>query len=108
MKKNLVVKNADLETDMFVISVGKKHMKNSMKGRKKKMAKTVSETQKRAKIIEKLISLGITTEEQLKKLTPAELTVDKDITFADIMLICELQECVKNNKVFSFLAKKEK
>ena len=72
------------------------------------MAKTVSETQKRAKIIEKLISLGITTEEQLKKLTPAELTVDKDITFADILLICELQECVKNNKVFSFLAKKEK
>lgn len=107
MKKNLGAKNVDIEMDMFVISVGKKHTKNSMKGRKKKMAKTVSEAQKRAKIIEKLISLGITTEEQIKKLTPAELTTDKNITFADILLICELQECVKNNKVFSFLAKKE-
>ncbi len=71
------------------------------------MAKIVSETQKRVKIIEKLISAGITTEERIKKLTPAELTGYKDITFADILLICELQESVKNNKVISFLAKKE-
>lgn len=71
------------------------------------MAKTVSEAQKRVKIIEKLISLGITTEEQIKNLTPAELTAAKDISFADILLICKLQECVKTNKVFSFLAKTE-
>lgn len=72
------------------------------------MAKTVKEKQRRINIIEKLISLGITTEEQIKKLTPAELTACKDISFADILLICELQDCVKNNKVFSFLAKPEK
>ena len=71
------------------------------------MAKTVSKTQKRVKIIEKLNSLGITTEEQIKKLTPSELTAVKDISFAEILLICELQECVKNNKVYSFLSKKE-
>ncbi len=71
------------------------------------MAKTASKTQKRVKIIEKLNSLGITTEEQIKKLTPSELTAVKDISFAEILLICELQECVKNNKVYSFLSKKE-
>ena len=107
MKKNLDAKTADSETDMFVISVGKECTKNFMKGRKKKVAKTTSGIQKRIKIIEKLVSLGITTEEKFKKLTPAELTSAKDISFADIILICELQECVKNNKVFSFLANTE-
>ena len=71
------------------------------------MAKTISITQKRVKIIEKLISAGVATEEQIKKLTPSDLAVIKDISFTDILLVCELQECVKNNKVYSFLAKKE-
>lgn len=71
------------------------------------MAKTISITQKRVKIIEKLISAGVATEEQIKKLTPSDLTVIKNISFTDILLVCELQECVKNNTVYSFLAKKE-
>ena len=69
------------------------------------MAKTISITQKRVKIIE--ISAGVTTEEQIKKITPSDLTGIKDISFTDILLVCELQECVKNNTVYSFLAKKE-
>lgn len=93
--------------DMCAISVGKSYMKNSMEGRESQMAKAVNESQRRVKIIEKLISLGLTTEEQIKKLTPAELTAIKDISFTDILLIHELQECVKNNKVFSFIAKKD-
>lgn len=93
--------------DMCAISVGKRYMKNSMEGRESQMAKAVSESQRRVKIIEKLISLGLTTEEQIKKLTSAELTAIKDISFTDILLIHELQECVKNNKVFSFIAKKD-
>ena len=71
------------------------------------MAKTISITQKRVKFIEKLISAGVTTEEQIKKITPSDLTGIKDISFTDILLVCELQECVKNNTVYSFLAKKE-
>ena len=71
------------------------------------MAKQVSETQKRVKIIEKLIALGVTTEEQVKKLTPNDLIKSEKMSFADILLIYELQDCVKNNKVFSFLAKND-
>lgn len=93
--------------DMFVIYVGKGYMKNSMKGRKKQMAKQISETQKRVKIIEKLISLGVTDEEKIKKLTPADLIKSENIDFSEIMLIYELQECVKTNKVFSFITKGE-
>lgn len=71
------------------------------------MAKQISETQKRVKIIEKLISLGVTDEEKIKKLTPVDLIKSENIGFSEIMLIYELQECVKTNTVFSFLAKSE-
>lgn len=107
MRKNSVAKIAFTETDMCVISAIKKYIKNFTKGRKKQMAKQISETQKRVKIIEKLISLGVTDEEKIKKLTPADLIKTENIGFSEIMLIYELQECVKTNKVFSFLAKGE-
>lgn len=68
------------------------------------MAKTQNKTQKRIKILEKLITLGIKTEEDVKKLTTKDIAKDETITLADIPLICELQECVKNNRLYSFLA----
>lgn len=70
------------------------------------MAKTMNETQKRIRIIEKLISLGITNEEQIKKITPNDLLKSADISFEELIMIYDLQECVKKNRVFSFLAEK--
>ncbi len=63
-----------------------------------------NETQKRMKILEKVISLGIKTEEDIKKLTPKDLMKDESLTFADLMLIYDLQESVKNNRLFTFLS----
>lgn len=67
-----------------------------------KRAKT-SKIQYKFEMIEKLALHGITTEEQIKNLTPTEALSMKDISFDDISLIHQIQECVKENKVFSFL-----
>ena len=67
------------------------------------MAKPMNETQKRVRVIEKLISLGIT----VKKFTPNGLLKSDNISFEEVLLIYELQESVKKNRVFSFLAKKD-
>ena len=69
------------------------------------MAKTNPEIQKRLKILEKILSLGITTEDEFKKLTPKTLTKDEDVSFQELESIHDMQEAVKNNKLFSFLAK---
>lgn len=54
-------------------------------------------------VIEKLASLSINTEEQLKKLTPKELLGVESLSFKEIELIGQLQECVNENLLFSFL-----
>ena len=90
---------------MCVISVGKKYMKNSTMERRRKMAKKmkISKTQMKIEVIEKLASLGINTEEQLEKLTPKELLGVESLSFKEIELIGQLQECVNENLLFSFL-----
>ena len=80
-------------------------MKIFTKGRRNKMAKQISELQKKQRILEKLVSLGIKTEEELKKLTPNSLTKDESISFTELLLIYEMQEAVKGNRLFSFLVK---
>ena len=99
--------NADTDTEMSVIYAENRCMKNSEKRRKKQMAKPMNETQKRVRVIEKLISLGITDEEKVKKLTPNGLLKSDNISFEEVLLIYELQESGKKNRVFSFLAKKD-
>lgn len=69
------------------------------------MAKVPNEVTKRLKLLEKLISLGYTTEEDIKKLTPKDIAVIDDISFTDIIEIQQLQESIKSNKLFSYLAK---
>lgn len=69
------------------------------------MAKVPNEVTKRLKLLEKLISLGYTTEEDIKKLTPKDIAVIDDISFTDIIEIQQLQDSVKSNKLFSYLAK---
>ena len=67
-----------------------------------KRAKT-SKIQSKFEMIEKLALHGITTEEQIKNLTPKEALSMEDMSFDDISLIHQIQDCVKENKVFSFL-----
>lgn len=90
---------------MFAIFAGNRYMKIFTKGRRNKMAKQISEIQKKQRILEKLVSLGIKTEEELKKLTPSSLTKDESISFTELLLIYEMQEAVKENRLFSFLVK---
>ncbi|MCM1364970.1 MAG: hypothetical protein NC122_07955 [Faecalibacterium sp.] len=68
------------------------------------MAKIQNEMQKRMKILEKVISLGYKTEEDIKKLMPKDLLKDESLSFTDLLLIYDLQESVKNNSLFSFLS----
>lgn len=60
-------------------------------------------TQMKFEAIEKLASLGITTEEQLKTLTPKEVLANESLSFKEVELIGQLQECVNENLLFSFL-----
>lgn len=70
-----------------------------------KKSRVPNEISKRFKILEKLISLGFTTEEDIRKLTPKDITVNDDISFTDIIEIQQIQESVKSNKLYSYLAK---
>lgn len=72
------------------------------------MAKVPNEVAKKFKALEKLVSLGIKTEDEVKKLTPKDLMDAKDISFADILMIYQIMESVKQNRLFSFLVKYEK
>ena len=63
----------------------------------------VSKTQMKFEVLEKLASLGINTEEQLEKLTPKELLGVESLSFKEIELIGQFQECVNENLLFSFL-----
>ena len=68
------------------------------------MAKTQNEVQKRLKILEKLISLGVTNEDDVKKLTLESLSKDSTITIPDMPLVCEMIESIKNGRLFSLIA----
>lgn len=63
----------------------------------------INKTQMKFEVIEKLASLGITTEEQLKTLTPKEVLANESLSFKEVELIGQLQECVNENLLFSFL-----
>lgn len=63
-----------------------------------------NEIQKRLKILEKLIALGVTNEEEVKKLTLEGLSKDSTITIPDMPLVCDLIESIKNGHLFSFIA----
>lgn len=63
-----------------------------------------NEIQKRLKILEKLIALGVTSEEEVKKLTLEGLSKDSTITIPDMPLVCDLIESIKNGHLLSFIA----
>ena len=63
-----------------------------------------NEMQKRMKILEKVISLGFKNEEDIKKLSPKDLMKEESLSFSELLLIYELQESVKNNRLISFIS----
>jgi|GEM_PF-3626045 len=63
-----------------------------------------NEIQKRLKVLEKLIALGVTNEEEVKKLTLEGLSKDSTITIPDMPLVCDLIESIKNGHLFLFIA----
>lgn len=63
-----------------------------------------NEIQKRLKVLEKLIALGVKNEEEVKKLTLEGLSKDSTITIPDMPLVCDLIESIKNGHLFSFIA----
>ncbi len=69
------------------------------------MPKPISEFQKKIKVIEKLTSMGITTEEQVKQLTPADLSKG-NFSFVEFSIISDLQIAIKSGTVYSFLLSK--
>jgi len=72
---------------------------------KKAKPKAPNELSKRLKVVERLVSLGYTSEDEIKKLTPKDIAVIDGISFADIVGIQQLQDSIKANKLFSYLAK---
>ena len=64
--------------------------------------------QKAVKCFSKLICAGFDTEKAVLTMTMDEILSIPGITVAEISLINEIQKAVKANKVFSFLAGKDK
>lgn len=65
---------------------------------KKTKPKSPNELSKRLKVIERLINLGYTTEEQIKNLTPKDIAVIDGISFADIVGIQQLQDSIRKSQ----------
>ncbi len=67
------------------------------------MAKQVSMRAKKMKLLEKVISAGLTSEEKIISMTPADMVQLPEITTEELRLLCDLQDSMKNNNFFAFL-----
>lgn len=67
------------------------------------MAKQVSVRTKKMKLLEKVIDAGLTTEEKIIAMTPADMVQLPDITTEELRLLCDLQDSIKNGALFTFL-----
>lgn len=54
------------------------------------------------KIINRLYEAGYTDEKAISKLKTKDILDLPDLTRAEMKMICELQEAIKDNRVFSF------
>ena len=66
------------------------------------MAKQVSVRTKKMKLLEKVIDAGLTTEEKIIAMTPADMVQLPDITTEELRLLCDLQDSIKNGALFTF------
>ena len=67
------------------------------------MAKQVSMRAKKMKLLEKVISAGLTSEEKIIAMTPADMVQLPEITTEELRLLCDMQDSIKNNSFYAFL-----
>ena len=67
------------------------------------MAKQVSMRAKKMKLVEKVISSGLTSEEKIIAMTPNDMVQLPDITTEDLRLLCDMQDSMKNGGFYAFL-----
>ena len=67
------------------------------------MAKQVSMRAKKMKLLDKVISAGLTSEEKIIAMTPTDMVQIPEITIEELRLLCDLQDSMKNNNFFAFL-----
>ena len=66
--------------------------------------KNPKKIQNKLKILEKIQSAGIKSEQEFISFTPADLfNKFPDIATDELMIMCEIQCSVKENKLFSYL-----
>lgn len=71
------------------------------------MAKQLSNTQKKMRIFEKVQSLNFKNEKEFAAMKPAQmLEAFPDISTEEFRMLCELQESVITNTLFSYLCAK--
>ena len=63
-----------------------------------------TERKQRIRIINKLIEAGFADEQAIRAMQVQDFMTLQGITIGDIAIFLELQEVVKTNKVFSYLA----
>ena len=67
------------------------------------MAKQVSMRAKKMKLLDKVISAGLTSEEKIIAMTPTDMVQIPEITIEELRLLCDLQDSMKNNNFVAFL-----
>ena len=67
------------------------------------MAKQVSMRAKKLKLLEKVISAGLTSEEKIIAMTPADMVQFPEITTEELRLLCDLQDSMKSGSFYAFL-----
>lgn len=67
------------------------------------MEKQVSARVKKMKLVEKVISAGLTTEEKIIAMTPADMVQLPEITTEELRMLCDLQESMKAGAFYAFL-----
>ena len=67
------------------------------------MAKQVPMRAKKMKLLDKVISAGMTSEEKIIAMTPADMVQLPEITTEELRLLCDMQDSIKNNTFYAFL-----
>lgn len=67
------------------------------------MAKTVSMRQQKLRLLDRLFDAGIKTDAAIMDLQPTDMLKVPDITTAEIRLLIDLQDSVRNNTTITFL-----
>ena len=71
------------------------------------MAKKTDGKTAKMRLLDRLIDSGYSTEESISAMNTTDMLSIPNVTVADIAIICELQNCIKQKKVISWLGGNE-